>query len=223
MAFRGTGLIPRLARNASVDSVGLVSAPESFAHNAAIAAYYERRAGEYDEWYGGEGRFAARSRPGWPEEVAGLVRLVASLPPARTLDVACGTGFLTRHLRGFTVGVDQSRSMVAIAQARLPEGLAIVGDALDLVVADRSFDRVFTGHFYGHLPPDERRRFLAEAQRAAAELVIVDSALRPGVGPEEHQERVLNDGSRHTVYKRYLTRTGRALRRPLKSGAICNR
>jgi demethylmenaquinone methyltransferase/2-methoxy-6-polyprenyl-1,4-benzoquinol methylase len=182
-----------------------VSASESFAASAAIAEYYERRAGEYDEWYGGEGRFAARSRPGWPEEVAGLVRLVASLPPARTLDVACGTGFLTRHLRGFTVGVDQSRSMVAIAQARLPEGLAIVGDALDLVVADRSFDRVFTGHFYGHLPPVERRRFLAEAQRVAAELVIVDSALRPGVGPEEHQERVLNDGSRHTVYKRYLT------------------
>jgi demethylmenaquinone methyltransferase/2-methoxy-6-polyprenyl-1,4-benzoquinol methylase len=91
--------------------------------------------------------------------------------------------------------------MVAIAQVHLPEGLAIVGDALDLVVADRSFDRVFTGHFYGHLPPDERRRFLAEAQ----ELVIVDSALRPGVEPEEHQERVLNDGSRHTVYKRYLT------------------
>ena len=182
-----------------------MSASESFAASAAIAEYYERRAGEYDEWYSGEGRFAARSRPGWPEEVGGLVRLVASLPPARTLDVACGTGFLTRHLRGFTVGVDQSRSMVAIAQARLPEGLAIVGDALDLVVADRSFDRVFTGHFYGHLPPVERRRFLAEAQRVAAELVIVDSALRPGVGPRSTRARVLNDGSRHSVYKRYLT------------------
>jgi len=29
--------------------------------------------------------------------------------------------------------------------------------------------------------------------------------LRPEVEPEQWQERVLNDGSRHQVYKRYLT------------------
>ena len=78
-----------------------------------------------------------------------MVRLVANLPPARTLDVACGTGFLTRHLRGSTVGVDQSPAMVAIARTRLPSGSAIVSDALSLAIADQSFDRVFTGHFYG--------------------------------------------------------------------------
>jgi demethylmenaquinone methyltransferase/2-methoxy-6-polyprenyl-1,4-benzoquinol methylase len=32
----------------------------------------------------------------------------------------------------------------------------------------------------------------------------VDSALRDDVPPEEHQERVLNDGSRHAVYKRFF-------------------
>jgi demethylmenaquinone methyltransferase/2-methoxy-6-polyprenyl-1,4-benzoquinol methylase len=32
----------------------------------------------------------------------------------------------------------------------------------------------------------------------------VDSALRDDVPPEEHQQRVLNDGSRHTVYKRFF-------------------
>jgi hypothetical protein len=36
-------------------------------------------------------------------------------------------------------------------------------------------------------------------------LVIVDSALRPDVEAEQLQERVLNDGSRHSVYKRYLS------------------
>jgi hypothetical protein len=35
--------------------------------------------------------------------------------------------------------------------------------------------------------------------------VIVDSALRHGVDQEEWQERVLNDGSRHRVYKRFFT------------------
>jgi ubiquinone/menaquinone biosynthesis C-methylase UbiE len=177
----------------------------AFATDPATAAYYDRRAAEYDQWYTGEGLFAQRDRPGWDEEVARVVGLVASLPPARTLDVACGTGFLTRHLRGFVVGIDQSPSMVAIAQARLPSGLAIIGDALHLVVADRAFDRILTGHFYGHLSPAERRTFLAEARRVAGELIVVDSARQPGVDPEQWQERVLNDGSRYSVYKRYFT------------------
>ena len=94
--------------------------------------------------------------------------------------------------------------MVAITQSRLPEGLALVGDALRPGVADKSFDRVFTGHFYGHLEGSDREAFLAEAQRVASELVIVDSARRPDHEPEEWQERILNDGSRYQVYKRYF-------------------
>jgi ubiquinone/menaquinone biosynthesis C-methylase UbiE len=105
------------------------------------------------------------------------------------------------------VGLDQSPSMVAIAQSRLPDGLALVGDALHLVVADHAFDRVITGHFYGHLPPDEQVVFLGEAQRVADELIVIDSALRPGVESDQWQERVLSDGSRHQVYKRYLSGT----------------
>jgi demethylmenaquinone methyltransferase/2-methoxy-6-polyprenyl-1,4-benzoquinol methylase len=42
------------------------------------------------------------------------VELVARLPPARTLDVACGTGFLTQHLKGFVAALDQSPAMIAI-------------------------------------------------------------------------------------------------------------
>lgn len=178
--------------------------PPAFARDPATAAYYDQRAGEYDEWYEGRGCFAERDRPGWAQEVDGLVELVRGLPTARTLDVACGSGFLTRHLRGLVVGLDQSKAMVAVAQARLPAGVALVGDALDLPFADGAFDRVLTGHFYGHLPPEERAVFLTEAARVGAELVVIDSASRPGVEPEQWQERILNDGSRHRVYKRYL-------------------
>jgi SAM-dependent methyltransferase len=179
--------------------------PPAFATDPATAAYYEQRAREYDDWYTGAGSFAERDRPDWEAGVRQVVDLVRRLPPARTLDVACGTGFLTRHLRGSVVGIDQSPSMAAIAGARLPDGVVLVGDGLRLAVADRSFDRIFTGHFYGHLPPGERAAFLAEARRVAAELIVVDSALRPGVEPGQWQERVLNDGSRHQVYKRYLS------------------
>jgi demethylmenaquinone methyltransferase/2-methoxy-6-polyprenyl-1,4-benzoquinol methylase len=168
-----------------------------------MRAYYEARAAEYDEWYLGTGLFASRDRPGWGEEVEALTAALAGLPPARTLDVACGTGFLTRHLRGFVVGLDQSREMVRIAQSRLPDGLALVGDALALPFADGAFDRVLAGHFYGHLDEGERATFLAEAARVAPELVIVDSAAPEP--REEWQERTLNDGTTHRVYKRWFT------------------
>ncbi|MFL5920048.1 MAG: class I SAM-dependent methyltransferase [Gaiellaceae bacterium] len=169
-----------------------------------MKAYYERRAPEYDDWWRGAGLFAERDRPGWEEDVEGLCRAIASLEPARTLDVACGTGFLTQHLRGHIVGLDQSESMLEEARSRVPGADFVQGDALSLPFGDGAFDRVFSGHFYGHLDYRQREQFLAEARRVAPELVVVDSALRPDVEPEEQQERVLNDGSRWEVYKRYF-------------------
>lgn len=169
-----------------------------------MRAYYDRRAGEYDDWWLGRGLYAERERPGWAEEVDRLIAVLAGLAPARVLDVACGTGFLTRHLRGEVSGIDQSQAMVAIAAARVPRAHIARGDAVPLPFADGAFDRVVTAHFYGHLQGDERAAFVAEARRVGTELVVVDSALRDGVDPEEWQERLLTDGSRHRVYKRYF-------------------
>ena len=171
-----------------------------------MKAYYDRRAPEYDEWYYGAGQYAARDREGWHAEVEALTAALRELPAAHTLDVACGTGFLTQHLAGEIVLLDQSEAMLAVAKARLPAARAVQADvARGLPFPDGSFNRVFTGHFYGHLEPRERGRFVQEARRVARELVVVDSALRDDVEPEDWQERVLNDGSRWTVYKRYFT------------------
>jgi ubiquinone/menaquinone biosynthesis C-methylase UbiE len=181
-----------------------------------VKAYYDRRAPEYDDWWRGSGLFAERERPAWNDEVEALCSAIASLEPARTLDVACGTGFLTRHLRGDVVGLDQSESMLEEARRHAPNATFVRGDALSLPFDDGAFERVFTGHFYGHLDDEQRTRFLEEARRVAPELVVVDSALRDDVEPEEHQERVLNDGSRWKVYKRYFEPA--ALARELGSG-----
>jgi len=169
-----------------------------------VKEYYDTRAPEYDDWYLGIGRFASRERPGWHEAVEQLKQAVAALPPARTLDVACGTGFLTRHLRGAVTGLDQSERMIEIARERIPEASFVRADAIPLPFDDASFDRVFTGHFYGHLDAGEREAFVAEARRVAPELIVVDSAVRPDHAREEHQERILNDGSAFEVYKRYF-------------------
>jgi ubiquinone/menaquinone biosynthesis C-methylase UbiE len=175
-----------------------------------VKAYYERRAPEYDDWWLGTGVFTNHRRPGWLEETKALTRTLGALPPARTLDVACGTGFLTRHLRGDVVGLDQSTRMLDEAHRQAPSATFVQGDGLALPFVDHSFDRVFTGHFYGHLEPPERERFLAEARRVAPELVVVDASQEHS-GIDAHMSpRVLNDGSTWEVFKRYFTGAGLA-------------
>jgi SAM-dependent methyltransferase len=183
-----------------------------------VRTYYDRRAFEYDDWWRGRGRFADRKRPGWDDEVDVLAELIASLPPGRTLDVACGTGFLTQHLRGDVIGLDQSERMLSVARKQAPGARFVHGDALELPFEDGEFDRVFTSYFYCHLEEEERERFLAEARRVAPELVVVASL--PGIDDplERYEERILNDGSRWTVFKRVFT--GEQLAAELGGGEV---
>ncbi len=167
-----------------------------------MKAYYHARAREYDDWWLGLGLYADRDRPGWEEALDELRGWIEALEPARTLDVACGTGFLTRHLPGDVVGLDQSDAMLEVARGQVPGASFVQGDALDLPFPDASFDRLFTSYFYCHLEEPERLRFLAEARRVASELVVVGSRLHEGDQPERWDERVLKDGSRWRVYKR---------------------
>ena len=167
-----------------------------------MKAYYHARAREYDDWWLGRGLFASRSRPGWEDELEVLASALRGLPAARTLDIACGTGFLTRHLAGEVIGLDQSDTMLALARQQAPRAGFVLADALELPFAARSFDRVFTSFFYCHLVESERLRFLAEVRRVAGEVVVVGS--RSG-GTEQRarwEERMLADGSRWSVYKR---------------------
>lgn len=178
---------------------------ESFLFDDAARSYYAARAPEYDDWWLGTGLFAQPDRPGWAEEVAELIEVVAGLPPLSVLDVGCGTGFLTAHLGGEVTALDQSTEMLAIAATRIGHGGRVIcGEALPLPFVDGQFDLVFTSHLYGHLPPSEREAFVAEARRVAPGLVIVDSAIRADAEPEGWQERVLTDGSRHRIYKRHF-------------------
>jgi SAM-dependent methyltransferase len=167
-----------------------------------VKAYYDRRAPEYDDWWLGQGLYADRERPGWNDELRLLEGAIRDLSPVRTLDIACGTGFLTRHLRGDVVGLDASERMLEVARGQVPRARFECGDALSLPFGDGAFDRVFTSYFYCHLEDEERERFLAEARRVAPELVVVASIRRDGDASERWEERLLKDGSRWNVYKR---------------------
>ena len=131
-----------------------------------MEAYYDRRAAEYDDWYLGAGLFAGRERPGWEDELRAVRDVISSLPSTRTLDVACGTGFITRDLP-----VTSSQPMSAPGCCRSHDGATITRSCERMrsrsPFRSDSFDRVFTGHFYGHLDPEQRARFLAESRRIA--------------------------------------------------------
>ncbi|MFN8222435.1 MAG: class I SAM-dependent methyltransferase [Gaiellales bacterium] len=170
--------------------------------------YYDRRAPEYDDWYLGTGLFAGRTRAGFARELDDVVATLAALEPAVTLDIACGTAFLTRHLRGEVTGLDQSGRMLEIARETLPRAAFVQGDGLSLPFPDGRFERIVSGHFYGHLDVHQRMRFLAETRRVGGELVLIDaSVVGPGVA-EEWSTRTLNDGTEWVVYKRRFTAEG---------------
>jgi demethylmenaquinone methyltransferase/2-methoxy-6-polyprenyl-1,4-benzoquinol methylase len=163
-----------------------------------VREYYDRRAPEYDETAYG----AADDEQS--QELERLQAAVASLPSARTLDVACGTGYFTRYLQGEVAGLDQSEGMLRIARGRLPMTPLLRGESRVLPFRDASFDRVFTSLFYGHLEEADRRQFLMEARRVARQLVVVEEAFRDGLAPEGWEDRPLADGTQHFVYKRYF-------------------
>lgn len=179
-------------------------------HHERMKAYYDRRAPEYDRSIPGVGDVPQSKE--MVEDAVALLRAISGLPPARVLDVGCGTGYLTQHLGGEVVGLDQSAAMLDLARERVPWAHFVRGDALNLPFADESFDRVFASSFYGLLRGTERGRFLDEARRVAGEIVLVEPTRKfsPTGRGEGWEERLLSDGSRYTIYRRYFTAEGLA-------------
>ena len=161
--------------------------------------YYDRLAPDYDR--------SAASREEATEDLPSLLRTISLLPPARVLDVACGTGSLTPHLGPEVTGLDQSEAMLEVARERAPTADFVRGDALQMPFADRSFDRIFSSFFYGLLPEPDRERFLAEVRRVADQLVLIEPTpeWEPDGRMEGWEQRVLPQGSRYEIYRRYFT------------------
>jgi SAM-dependent methyltransferase len=161
--------------------------------------YYDRRASEYEH------NEAFPEEPS--EDLPGLLHAISVLPPARVLDVACGTGFLTQHLGSDLTGLDQSEAMLEVARRRVPWAEFVRGDAFRMPFAEDSFDRVFASFFYGLLPLEDRGGFLQEARRVGQELILVEPTPEwaPSGRAEGWEERHLSHGSLYEIYRRYFT------------------
>jgi ubiquinone/menaquinone biosynthesis C-methylase UbiE len=167
-----------------------------------MKAYYDRRAREYDATtYELVLQDDDASR-----DLAALEGLLTALRPAATLDIGCGTGWLTRFLPGFVVALDQSESMLRIARGHVPGAVFVLAEIPPLPFPAASFDRAFASHVYSHVvTAEERRAFVDEAVRVARELIVVELAYQRDLPKESWERRTLADGTEHLVFKRYLT------------------
>ncbi|TDD15402.1 class I SAM-dependent methyltransferase [Nonomuraea diastatica] len=153
---------------------------------------YDLEAAHYDETRGGLPRAEAAA-----EAVRGL------LPGGTLLDVACGTGLVTRELagRGLRVlGVDASAGMARVAAGRVRVTL---GDGCALPVRDGAVDAVTTIWLLHLL--DDARPVIAEAARVVRPggvyVTTVDKRAAHGPGGRRHPadapELVVAEASRH--------------------------
>jgi len=110
-----------------------------------------------------------------------LVSRVDAPRGARVLDVACGTGAVTRELaaRGYdVVGLDQNDGMLAVARARVPEAAFVTGEAERLPFEDASFDALTFTYLLRYVDdPVATLRELARVVRPGGTIAMLEFAV----------------------------------------------
>jgi SAM-dependent methyltransferase len=148
------------------DFCAVTEAIDADAFNAFEASGWERKAAEYDEFFG---RITARV-------IDPLLDAAMVGRGERVLDVASGPGYVAARAaeRGaVVVGVDVADAMVALARGRHPELEFRQADAEALPFADASFDAVAANFLVLHLGrPERAARELARVLAAGGRLAL---------------------------------------------------
>lgn len=206
------------ATPAAVDTDPL--GPPDAAAAAEMVAYYEARAGEYDDWYLRRGRYArgAIHDTAWNAELDAAGRWLDALPiGGEIVELAAGTGWWSPLLasKGELWLYDATEAPLERARDRLlAHNLRAhlhIRDAW--AEPDRQVDAVVLGFWLSHVDRDRTAAFLALARRwlkPGGTLAIIDSLPDPQSGAEDHPAvvgdratRRLDDGREFTIVKVY--------------------
>lgn len=144
-----------------------------------------------------------------------LLRHAAPQPGERVLDIACGTGAVTRQIppivtqSGAVTGLDVNPAMLAVARSLpAPQGAPITwteGSALSLPFADAAFDLVLCQHGLQFFP--DRKAALSEMRRVLAPGGRTTAIVGQAVG-------------RHPVFEALMQSVARHLALPLAEVAV---
>src|SRR5579883_2684909 len=159
-------------------------------------AYYQARAGEYDEWFLRQGRYdhGPALNEQWFAEVEEVVRALEAFGPrGRVLELACGTGLWTERL---------ARYIETDLFSWQPDG---------------EYDTVFFSFWLSHVPPERFAPFW-EMVRASltpdGRVFLIDSLFEQTSTARDHQlngpeattvTRSLNDGQQYEIVKVFYT------------------
>lgn len=130
----------------------------------SVRRAYGVRARQYIELFGSTEQVRA-------DDLALIVRTL-SMWPGPVLDVGCGPGHLTEHLRLLDVdsmGIDLVAEFVAHARSVYPDGRYEIGSMDGLPVPDCSVAGVLAWYSLIHFAPDALDGVLAELRRVMAE------------------------------------------------------
>jgi SAM-dependent methyltransferase len=194
--------------------------PESSDRDPEMLAYYEARAGEYDDWYLRRGRYSRGPihDAAWNAELDGAGTWLDALPiRGEIVELAAGTGWWSPLLasKGEMSLYDVAEAPLELARERLVahrlRAHLHVRDAW--AEPDRQVDALFCGFWLSHVPRARTSEFLTLARRwlkPDGVFAFIDSLRDPQSGAEDNPEpdgdlavRRLEDGREFTIVKVY--------------------
>ncbi|MFN8944078.1 MAG: class I SAM-dependent methyltransferase [Pseudobdellovibrionaceae bacterium] len=129
------------------------------------ATYYQRRAGEYDEWFLRQGRYdrGPENNSAWFADLEIIKKTLCIKPLGDTLEIAGGTGLWTSLLKGNAKSVhvlDSSEEVLAINKMKNPDVNITyeVGDVFNWS-PDRKYDFIFFSFWLSHVPEEKFLQF----------------------------------------------------------------
>lgn len=188
--------------------------------DAEMLAYYEARAGEYDDWYLRRGRYARGPihDAAWNAELDAAGRWLDDLPiRGEIVELAAGTGWWSPLLasKGELSLYDAAAAPLERARERLVahqlRGHLHLRDAW--APPDRVVDAVFTGFWLSHVPRERLDSFLRivrEWLKPGGWFAFIDSQFDAQSSATDHPTpiadssvRRLDDGREFTIIKVY--------------------
>ncbi|MGA8259736.1 MAG: class I SAM-dependent methyltransferase [Arenicellales bacterium] len=181
--------------------------------DAQLSEYYAARAPEYESIY---------AKPERQRDLAELVRCIGDLLSGRrVLEIACGTGYWTRHLATrarHVVATDLNPETLTVARTKELGPAPVdfrIEDAYRLGDGLGTFDGAFVGFWWSHVPRERVSSFLASLHgrlEQGAVVVVVDNRYVEGSSTpisrwdgrgNSYQIRTLRSGRKYEVLKNF--------------------
>ena len=215
----------RGAASAREEPVASAAAPDAAAPPAgpdrdAMVAYYQARAGEYDDWYLRRGRYSHGPihDTAWNAELDGAGTWLDAIPfRGEIVELAAGTGWWSPLLasKGELWLYDAAEAPLDRARDRLlAHRLRAHIHVRDIwEEPDRQVDGVFCGFWLSHVERERTAEFLALVRRwlkPGGTFAFIDSLPDPASGAsdnptpsDDRSVRRLDDGREFTIVKVY--------------------